>query len=49
LSFANAAPLLKFSPFMLSFFFKRFSGRHYRKFLESCRPIIARVNELELS
>jgi preprotein translocase subunit SecA len=34
---------------MLSFFFKRFSGRHYRKFLESCRPIVARINELELS
>jgi preprotein translocase subunit SecA len=34
---------------MLSFLFKRFSGRHYRKFLESCRPIVARVNELEQS
>jgi preprotein translocase subunit SecA len=36
-------------PFMLSFLFKRFAGRHYKKFLESCRPIVARINELELS
>jgi preprotein translocase subunit SecA len=36
-------------PFMLSFLFKRFSGRHYRKFLEKSRPIVARINELELS
>jgi preprotein translocase subunit SecA len=34
---------------MLSFLIKRFSGRHYRKFLESCRPIVARINELEKS
>ncbi|MBS0630459.1 MAG: preprotein translocase subunit SecA [Verrucomicrobia bacterium] len=34
---------------MFSFLFKRFSGRHYRKFLESCRPIVARINELEVS
>ncbi len=34
---------------MLSFLFKRFSGRHYRKFLETCRPIVARINELETS
>ena len=34
---------------MLKFLFKRFSGRHYRKFLESCRPIVARINELEQS
>ncbi|HNW42303.1 MAG TPA: preprotein translocase subunit SecA, partial [Opitutaceae bacterium] len=32
---------------MLSWLFKKFSGRHYRKFLESCRPIVARINELE--
>ncbi|MEO6006309.1 MAG: preprotein translocase subunit SecA [Opitutus sp.] len=32
---------------MLSFLFKRFSGRHYRKFIESSRPIVARINELE--
>ncbi len=34
---------------MLSFLLKRFSGRHYRKFLESCRPLVARINELEKS
>jgi len=34
---------------MLSFLFKRFAGRHYRKFLERCRPIVARINELEQS
>src|SRR5690606_26702244 len=34
---------------MLSFFFKRLAGRHYRKFLEKARPIVARINELELS
>ena len=38
-----------FRPFMLSFLFKRFAGRHYRKFLERCRPIVARINELEKS
>ncbi len=37
------------APFMLSFLLKRFSGRHYRKFLEKCRPIVARVNEVEQS
>jgi preprotein translocase subunit SecA len=40
---------LAFSPFMFSFLFKRFSGRHYRKFLENSRPIVARINELEKS
>ncbi len=34
---------------MLSFLFKRFSGRNYRKFLEKSRPIVARINEVELS
>jgi preprotein translocase subunit SecA len=34
---------------MLSFLFKRFSGRHYRKFLESVRPVVARTNEIEAS
>jgi preprotein translocase subunit SecA len=33
---------------MLSLLFKRLSGRHYRKFQESCRPIVARINEVEL-
>ncbi|HVU32558.1 MAG TPA: preprotein translocase subunit SecA [Opitutaceae bacterium] len=32
---------------MLSFLLKRFSGRHYKKFLEKVRPTIARINELE--
>jgi preprotein translocase subunit SecA len=34
---------------MLSFLFKRFSGRHYRKFLESARPVVARINEIEIT
>ncbi len=34
---------------MFSFLLKRFSGRHYRKFLEKARPVVARVNELEVS
>ncbi len=33
---------------MLSFLLKRFSGRHYKKFLEKVRPIVTRINELEL-
>ena len=34
---------------MLSFLLKRFSGRHYKKFLEKARPTVARINELEVS
>src|SRR5688572_1664110 len=34
---------------MFSFLLKRFSGRHYKKFLEKARPTVARVNELEKS
>ncbi len=34
---------------MLSFLLKRFSGRHYKKFLEKARPIVARINEIEIS
>jgi len=34
---------------MISFLLKRFSGRHYKKYLEKCRPIVARINELEQS
>jgi preprotein translocase subunit SecA len=34
---------------MLSFLFKGFAGRHYRKFLEKARPIVASINELEKS
>jgi preprotein translocase subunit SecA len=32
---------------MISFFLKKFSGRHYRKFLDQCRPLVIRINELE--
>jgi len=32
---------------MLSFLLKRFSGRHYKKFLEKARPTAARINVLE--
>ncbi len=32
---------------MISFFLKKFSGRHYRKFLDQCRPLVVRINELE--
>ncbi|MDR1788893.1 MAG: preprotein translocase subunit SecA [Opitutaceae bacterium] len=34
---------------MLSLLFKRFAGRHYRKFIEKARPIVAKINELEIS
>jgi preprotein translocase subunit SecA len=34
---------------VLSFILKHFSGRHYKKFLEKCRPVVARINELEQS
>jgi len=34
---------------MLSFLFKRFAGRHYKKFLEKARPTVVRINELEQS
>jgi preprotein translocase subunit SecA len=33
---------------MFSFLLKGFSGRHYRKFLERARPVVARINEHEL-
>jgi len=34
---------------MLSLIFKRFAGRHYRKFIASCKPIVAKINEFEVS
>ena len=34
---------------MFSFLFKRFAGRHYKKFLEKARPTVARITELEQS
>jgi len=32
---------------MIAWLLKKFSGRHYRKFLERCRPVVVRINELE--
>ncbi len=32
---------------MISWFFKRFAGRHYRKFIQSCQPIVAKINAFE--
>ena len=32
---------------MFSFLLKKFSGRHHRKYVEKCRPVVARVNEFE--
>ena len=34
---------------MFDFLFKRFAGRHYRKFLESVKPAVAKINEIEES
>ncbi|OHE89267.1 MAG: preprotein translocase subunit SecA [Verrucomicrobia bacterium RIFCSPLOWO2_12_FULL_64_8] len=34
---------------MISWLLKKFSGRHYRKFLERCRPVVTRINEFEQS
>lgn len=34
---------------MFDFLFKRFAGRQYRKFLESVKPTVAKINELEES
>lgn len=34
---------------MFSFLLKKFAGRHYRKFLEKARPIVARINEIEVT
>ncbi len=34
---------------MFSFLLKRFSGRHYKKFLEKARPTVVRINDLERS
>jgi preprotein translocase subunit SecA len=32
---------------MISSLLKRFSGRHYRKFVQKCLPVVNRINELE--
>ncbi|HEY4301590.1 MAG TPA: preprotein translocase subunit SecA, partial [Candidatus Didemnitutus sp.] len=34
---------------MLSFFLQKFAGRHHRKYVDRCRPIVARINEVEKS
>ena len=34
---------------MFDFLLKRFAGRHYRKFLESVKPVVAQINEIEES
>ena len=34
---------------MFSFFLQKFAGRHHRKYVEKCRPIVARTNEFEQS
>jgi preprotein translocase subunit SecA len=34
---------------MLSFFFKRFAGRHYKKFIAKAQPIVAKINDFEKS
>ena len=33
---------------MISSILKKFSGRHYKKYLKKCQPIIARINEFEI-
>ena len=32
---------------MISWILKKFSGRHYRQFLDHCRPIVVQINEFE--
>jgi preprotein translocase subunit SecA len=32
---------------MLSFILQKFSGRHHRKYVEKCRPVVTRINEFE--
>jgi len=32
---------------MLSFILKKFAGRHHRKYIDKCRPIVTRINEFE--
>ena len=33
---------------MISSILKKFSGRHYGKYLKKCQPIIERINAYEL-
>src|SRR5664280_2594478 len=46
---SRAGPTYLQPLFMISWLLRKFSGRHYRKFLERCRPIAARINEIERS
>jgi len=32
---------------MISTFFKRFTGSHYRRYLRKCQPLVARINDLD--
>ena len=32
---------------MFSFLLQKFSGRHHRKYVEKCRPVVARINQFE--
>ncbi|HVT72877.1 MAG TPA: preprotein translocase subunit SecA [Lacunisphaera sp.] len=32
---------------MFDYLLKKFSGRHHRKYVEKCRPVVARINEIE--
>ncbi len=34
---------------MFDFLFKKLAGRHHRKFVDKCRPVVARINEIEQS
>ena len=47
LSFAKSTQPSRIRGSMLSFLFKPFAGRHYRKFIEKARPVVARINELD--
>ena len=33
---------------MIGYILKKISGRHYRKFVAQCRPMVARINALEV-
>src|SRR4051812_2133268 len=35
------------TPSMFSFLLKKFAGRHHRKYVEKCRPIVAQINQFE--
>src|SRR4051812_27976393 len=37
------------TPSMFSFLLKKFAGRHHRKYVEKCRPIVAQINQFEQS